>query len=164
MHLEAPASSSLAELDAFLRNTWLECCGHLSAFTIGQRRYTDVPAYDEPADDERDLDIALGDVLAEGMKFHHEYDFGSTTVLSLKVVSEWQEGAGGGGIRLLARNEPPAIPCDECGKPATSVCCECVDYENGWLCKACAMKHECGEDMLLPVVNSPRVGTCDYRG
>lgn len=24
--------------------------------------------------------------------------------------------------------------------------------------------HECGEDMLLPVVNSPRVGMCDYTG
>lgn len=32
MHLEVPAVVTLAELDTFLRWTWLECCGHLSAF------------------------------------------------------------------------------------------------------------------------------------
>ena len=164
LHVEAAASSSLAELDEFLRSTWLECCGHLSAFTIGRWRYTDVPGYDEPGDDEKDLDIELGEVLAAGMTFLHEYDFGSTTTLVLKVISEWNEGAGGSGIQLLARNDPPVIPCDACGKPATKVCCECVDEETGWLCEACARKHDCDEDLLLPVVNSPRVGTCDYRG
>jgi len=34
----------------------------------------------------------------------------------------------------------------------------------GWLCDECAPKHKCGEDMLLPVVNSPRVGKCGYTG
>jgi hypothetical protein len=32
------------------------------------------------------------------------------------------------------------------------------------LCQACAEDHECGEDMQLPVVNSPRVGVCGYAG
>jgi hypothetical protein len=45
--------------------------------------------------------------------------------------------------------EPPLISCEVCGKPATEVC---------------AGEHECGEEMLLPVVNSPRVGMCGYTG
>ena len=28
----APADASLKDLDGFLRQTWLECCGHMSAF------------------------------------------------------------------------------------------------------------------------------------
>ena len=35
MHLEATSSTTLATLDRFLWDTWLKCCGHLSAFTIG---------------------------------------------------------------------------------------------------------------------------------
>src|SRR5437773_2451376 len=40
MHLEVAAGTTLATLDHFLRDTWLECCGHLSAFTIGGVRYS----------------------------------------------------------------------------------------------------------------------------
>ncbi len=37
MHIEVPAKATLEDLDGFLRDTWLECCGHLSAFTIEGR-------------------------------------------------------------------------------------------------------------------------------
>src|SRR5260221_12199532 len=40
MHLEVVAGTTLGMLDHFLRETWLECCGHLSAFEIGGVRYT----------------------------------------------------------------------------------------------------------------------------
>ncbi|MDI6903856.1 MAG: hypothetical protein QMC77_09015, partial [Methanocellales archaeon] len=56
------------------------------------------------------------------------------------------------------------IICESCGKTATRVCTQCVWSGEGWLCDECAGKHECGEDMLLPVVNSPRVGMCGYTG
>jgi hypothetical protein len=38
MHLEVRTGITLADLDAFLRETWLECCGHMSAFQIGGQR------------------------------------------------------------------------------------------------------------------------------
>jgi len=34
-----PARATLTDLDGFLRDIWLECCGHLSAFDIGTVRY-----------------------------------------------------------------------------------------------------------------------------
>src|SRR5947209_8483079 len=40
LHLEVRAATTLYDLDAFLRRTWLECCGHLSAFDIDGRTYT----------------------------------------------------------------------------------------------------------------------------
>ena len=66
-------------------------------------------------------------------------------------------------IELLARNNMPDFRC-KCGKPATDVCTECLWEGNGFLCEKCAKSHECGEDMLLPVVNSPRMGMCGYTG
>jgi len=38
MHLEANADATLEDVDSFLRDTWLECCGHMSAFTIQKTR------------------------------------------------------------------------------------------------------------------------------
>ena len=67
-------------------------------------------------------------------------------------------------VRVLARNDAPVLPCDVCGKEATHVCTRCIYDDQGWLCDACVAEHECGEEMLLPVVNSPRVGMCGYEG
>ena len=39
MHLEVPGGVTLAGLDQFLRDIWVECCGHLSAFKIGNVTY-----------------------------------------------------------------------------------------------------------------------------
>ncbi|MBI5416950.1 hypothetical protein HZA55_03240, partial [Candidatus Poribacteria bacterium] len=49
-------------------------------------------------------------------------------------------------------------------KQATKVCSECIYDDKGWVCDDHADTHECGEDMLLPVVNSPRIGVCAYSG
>ena len=39
LHLQADANTTLKSLDGFLRKIWLECCGHLSKFTIERRSY-----------------------------------------------------------------------------------------------------------------------------
>ena len=36
--------------------------------------------------------------------------------------------------------------------------------EKEYLCDACAKEHACGEELLQPVVNSPRAGVCGYPG
>ncbi len=171
MHLEARADTPLKALDDFLRDTWLECCGHLSAFKIQGETY-ELDALEELLDDVGEeggeprlrMDVALGEVLRPGMTFSHEYDFGTTTELKLKVLSAGEERARGRSIRLLARNDPPEIPCASCGKPATQVCSQCIGDGRGWLCAGCGRTHECEEEMFLPVVNSPRVGMCAYTG
>jgi len=35
--VEARADAQLAGVDALLRDVWLECCGHMSAFRVGRR-------------------------------------------------------------------------------------------------------------------------------
>ena len=113
---------------------------------------------------EKSMRARLGKVLSPGQSCTYEYDYGTTTELRLKVISESEAETKGKAIQVLARNTPPVIPCNVCGKVSTNVCSECIYENKGWLCDECASSHECGEDMLLPVVNSPRVGMCAYSG
>ena len=161
MHLEVSGSATLKDLDRFLRKIWLECCGHLSAFTIAGVEYLSSP-YEQG---DKSMNIKLSKIICLEMEFIHEYDFGTTTRLELKVVSE-RKGRMDDNIEILARNEPPLLMCGKCGQPATQICSECIweSDEKGLLCDKCVMKHECDEDMLLPMLNSPRAGICGYVG
>lgn len=67
-------------------------------------------------------------------------------------------------LLFLARNDPPDIACVVCGKPAKKVCTECLFGGEGALCSKCTRQHECDEEMMLPLVNSPRTGMCAYAG
>jgi hypothetical protein len=162
LQVEATADATLDDLDALLRETWLECCGHLSAFRLGERRFS--PECEvEGWEDEEPTTISLGKLLAPGRELEYEYDFGSTTALTIRVAGE-RIGRPPERVAILARNDPPAITCNECGAAATRVCGQCVWGDRGWLCGRCARRHECGKESLLPVVNSPRVGVCGYEG
>lgn len=162
LHLEIPAHATLSNLDQFLRDIWLECCGHLSMFKIMGQSFLVEGLDDWWNEDDQDMSFELGQVLAPGDKFSHEYDFGTTTYLALRVVSERQGMVNKDDpVRVMARNEPPDYQCQVCGEPATCICVFC-DYT--LLCDKCIETHECGEEGLLPVVNSPRMGMCGYTG
>lgn len=164
MYLAVPTTASLKQVDSFLRTTWLECCGHLSAFTIEGQRYSVSPSSEL---DERDMKMPLARVLQVGCRFLHEYDYGSTTELGLRVIDVIEIAprlSPTRPVHLLARNEPPEFRCVECDDIAIEVCVNCSLSEDSWLCESCIESHECGEEMLLPIVNSPRVGVCAYTG
>ena len=166
MHLEVAVDTTLATLDRFLRDTWLECCGHLSVFRIGGWNYyvdaeTDGYYWDTR---QKHMQVKLEEVLSPGQTCSYEYDFGSTTELLVKVIAEDEVDMQGKAIQVLARNSLSLIPCDECGEPATSFCTQCIYEDKGYLCDVCAKNHTCGEEMLSPRVNSPRAGVCGYTG
>ncbi len=191
LHLDIRADATLEDLDDFLRRFWLECCGHLSAFTIpseepgfdpygrpdrGTRYRWEPPGgfgdddFFDGLDDafgmprEHRMDVTLAATVAPGLTFFHEYDFGSTTDLKLRVLSEHEEPTRRRNIRLLARNVPPVIPCDECGKGADWIGAYGGSYETKTICDACIEKKGYDTEHLLPVVNSPRTGVCGYVG
>jgi len=154
MHLEVAAGTTLAILDRFLRETWLECCGHLSVFRIGGFNYyvdAEMDAYWDMR--RKNMQVKLEEVLSPGQICSYEYDFGSTTELIVKVLAEQEVDMKGKAIQVLARNTLPIIPCDRCGGPATHICTQCTYKDKGCLCDTCAKSHECGEEMLLPLVN-----------
>lgn len=158
MHLELPASMTLRKLDSYLRTVWLECCGHLSAFMIGS------DAYAPTANRElgmKSMNKPIGELVGPGDWFGYDYDFGDTTTLRLGIISEREGVLGKGRVEPMAVNLPPDVRC-ACGEPAKKVCAVCQYEGEGWFCDRCAAAHPCGEEMLLPVMNSPRVGQCAY--
>lgn len=162
LHVEMKANSTLYDLDQFLRNIWLECCGHLSAFTINGVRYEDLSSQDDMflfGEKPESIKTKLNTVLDVGDKFEYEYDFGTTTYIEGKVLAS-RKGELKEKVKILARNNPYTFECEECGQQATDFCTECETM----LCEKCLEEHECGEEMALPVVNSPRMGQCAYTG
>ncbi len=154
LHLAIDGRAHLADLDAVLRDEWLECCGHLSEFFSG-------PPF---GGESLDAGVRVDRVLAPGRRLSYVYDYGSSTELTIRVIGQGApRPAGAERVRLLARNDAPEVPC-ACGRPAAHVCVECSWDGEGWLCAPCVSGHECGEEMLLPVVNSPRAGVCAYAG
>lgn len=164
LHVEIAGDAALSDLDHFLRDIWLECCGHISGFTIEKTRYSSHPMKDW---EEKGMSAGLHRILRPGMKFCYEYDSGTTTLLRLKVLSVRPGRLGKKWIRILARNNPPAIPCAFCLNPATNLCPFCLDENTGFVCDDCLDQHECGDndgDLFKPLVNSPRTGRCGYSG
>lgn len=159
LHMGVNLAAPLEALDDMLRGVWLECCGHMSQFHVGDVRYV---SHGDEGPRERGMDRTLGEALQDGATtFTYEYDFGSTTELRLRVLAVRPDRALPNPAQVLARNLAPAWPCQACGAPASLLCNQC---EKGLVCRACARKHRCGDDMLLPLANSPRAGVCGYSG
>lgn len=156
-----PKNASLALLDDFLRTTWLECCGHLSEFTIGDRHYM---SHNESGGPSQSMNKQVGQVLLPGSMCEYVYDMGSSTYLEIQVLGE-VHACPQKQVTILMQNNPPELPCESCKKPANLICSQCGNAT----CTACSKHHPCAvseEDdyMLMPLVNSPRAGVCGYEG
>mgnify|MGYP005837452079 CR=1 FL=1 len=125
MDVEIKASASLHVLDDFLRDIWLECCDHLSLFSIDGVMYEQVLDPDWGPSDSRSMRVALGKVVRVGSSFTYRYDYGTTSELWLRVLGE-RDGYLKKALRLLARNQPPVWLCSVCGQPATQIDTECA--------------------------------------
>lgn len=157
LHLEMNGNATLKLLDAYLRAIWLECCGHLSRFSVGGWGGGEIS-----------MGRQSQRIFSPGVELTHIYDFGTSSETLIKLVDVRQgKPLTRHPIFLMARNKMPEIACAECGQPATHYCVECL-IENGeftGLCDKHAAEHphdEYGEPM--PLVNSPRVGMCGYEG
>ncbi len=155
LHVLINDFSKMEILDSFLRDIWLECCGHMSDFHC---KTADIS-----------MNQRIKDVFPDKEKIMYDYDFGTTTRLNLKVLHHYDINMKD-HLTLLSRNEPLELICTKCEKePAIHICTECSYDEYMYLCKKCSKKHEktC-EDFndyaCMPVVNSPRMGDCGYMG
>lgn len=164
LDVEVSASATLDDLDGFLRGIWLECCGHLSEFSIGpQEDHDDFDPFRPRRKRKQPTLEALG--LGAGDRFDYTYDFGSSTELKLTVQArEPVTTTARDTVRLLARNLPPELGCHECGAPARWAHSWEYDDLTGQPTLYCDRHGEQTRDEQLPVVNSPRMGVCAYEG
>ena len=114
LHLEVRADARLDTLDTFLRNIWLECCGHMSQFCINGEDYVSDAARELGA---RSMNVPLEKVLAPGMTCTY------STTLALPQSSNcgcWLNASGQGSARpCRCWRETPVFPCVVCGQEAT---------------------------------------------
>lgn len=158
LDLEICGSATLKDLDKYLRIIWLECCGHLSRFSIGDWQGGEIPK-------SRRID----EIFEPKVNLLHIYDFGTSSMTRIKMV-----GMRGGKlstshpIALMMRNVIPEHKCMECKKLAIWLCIECLIEKNVWRtsCDAHVGIHTHNNDYGEPVrlVNSPRMGMCGYDG
>jgi Predicted metal-binding protein related to the C-terminal domain of SecA len=100
IYVSIDAKLQLQHLDKFIRDIWVECCGHLSAF------YIDEEIYHDNSDEQYEMNFYLKDLLNINKKFEYEYDFGSTTYLTLEVVDIIQVPNEFSQMEVIARNNP----------------------------------------------------------
>ena len=157
LDLEMPGSATLQDLDQYLRAIWMECCGHLSQFSVGGW-----------SGDQISMKARIDRILQPSAELVHIYDFGdSSETVVISVAIRDGRPTTSHPIALMARNNPPEFSCMECERPAASLCIECVyeDDTQGTLCQHHKKTHPhkaYGDP--LPVVNSPRMGMCGYDG
>ena len=167
LHLEMRGNATLDDLDYYLRAIWLECCGHLSAFEIGDVRYTQIFYDGMNIGEERAMDVRVSGLFEPGIEIPYEHDFGTTSELVIKVIDQRTgKPTTSHPIVLMARNkfEPP--PCMECDEPATHLCAECLQEREDGRCELCdehAQVHV-HDEYIMRLVNSPRTGMCGYDG
>jgi hypothetical protein len=157
LHLEMKGTATLQDLDRYLRSIWLECCGHLSQFSVGGWR-----------GDEISMGRNIGRVFDSGVELTHIYDFGTSSETLINAVDVRRgQPLSKNPIYLMARNKMPESICAECDREAGWYCVECLIEEDKWvtLCDEHVEKHphnDYGEPLAL--ANSPRVGMCGYDG
>lgn len=163
--VEIKETATLGDLDVFLRNIWLECCGHLSAFYIGGECYE---SYVDPdpfwGRRSMGMNYKLKTVFQKNMAIGYQYDFGSTTELVIEVKDYRSGYDRKEKIVILSRNNPETFLCRECKEKAVYVVPRFAYDGNPFLCEKCSELEEYEEEYMLRVCNSPRMGVCGYDG
>ena len=168
LFIELSDNCTLSNLDSFLRDTWLECCGHLSSFTIDNTTYES--QIDRHMTDSNNMRIKLNKILQKDMTFEYIYDYGGSTELTVKVISSTPSIINKGNklIKISSRNDEIQFKCITCKKEkAIDICSVCFWEEGRTLssfCDKCILHHKCGKEMALPIANSPRCEVCGYTG
>lgn len=158
LDLEIRGSAKIKDLDYYLREIWLECCGHLSEFSAGGWGSAKIA-----------MTKKVGEVFDKYAEITHIYDFGSESQTAVKFISKRQgKPLSKYPIELMARNLTPEVTCRECKEVAKWLCLECL-YETeigGLICQKHYKNHKSHDNYgdVLELINSPRLGTCGYEG
>ncbi len=188
MELGVRRDANLREQDQFLPAVWLECCGHLSHFTVNGVEYSvmlPMPGENRDFEPESEREAnwrhkgrSINAAVPPLTTFHHEFDYGSTAELELEYVAVFGE---------LIQKVSPMQPwpgtnlrkgaCAADDRRTGKLAPQCNDYEysdeelyvdQGMLCEAdldpITFCEDCApvEGDFIPLANSPWFGVNCY--
>ena len=132
-----PKNATLRDIDEFLKEHWLECCGHLSTFDSKQALFVSDGFEDGFAGGTNpSFDHRAAWAIPPDSDAHYEYDMGSTTCVSIRVqpapdgAQDWLAQHGIDAGDPILQNLMPES-CDDCGQEATHF------REDKTLCAGC---------------------------
>ena len=192
MLLAARPSTSLRNLDQFLRDQWLECCGHMSHFEIGLTRYcagmlesgdTQILDTDTVDAEDRHMAYTLAETLELGERARHVFDYDNITevdfecvttldalydVLAERLIASQGTAEHDADFIIVARNLPLAT-CFTCGATArwryhTDPYVPVPPEDGGPIVDRPYFCDDCSPDdlPLIALRNSPRAGVSCY--
>jgi hypothetical protein len=159
-------SVTLRDIDLFLKNHWVECCGHMTLMKIMDVEFTynTERKYNGQNNGEFTMKTPLSCINAlDTYRLVYWYDMGSTTEIYIETVEKLQPNESNmsattksysqsTSIEIIHENSPYEYKCDSCGDPAVFI----EEYEPK--CKSCIKDME----LALSICNSPRMGICGY--
>jgi len=136
--------TTFATIDNYLRNKWLNCCGHLSNFECEKKQISKRATFKTYADK---------DII-------YEYDMGSTTTIYMQksiLIKSDKEPLKTTYLHNVLQNDPFKFNCKICDKPAS--------YHDGVYQFVCETHKDKADNYLLTqIVNSPRMGERCFDG
>lgn len=175
IYVSAPSNLSLRDLDIYLRAFWLQCCSHMSCFTGNDGKEYFPHLFSNitfPNFENHFLmsNYSIEDFFGNNTTSYYSFDFGDTTKLQITVIEQINNAPKQRFI-LLIQNEQPNYYCDLCSEQLIITYCDnceksfCEKCNQEYHGKAEANKMNCDpQTSCLPIINSPRVGKCGYRG
>jgi len=149
----AGPKTTLSDLDRLIKDVWVSCCGHLSAFSIGNISFN--------SDGEGEgMDVYVKDVMYPGDTCKYRYDFGSSTILTVIALRRVKISPPGDGLVLLGQNCKLHRKCSVCGTEATTYYQKQWDEKPSFLCDSCSESSPLDSEWLYGIGNSPRNGIC----
>ncbi|MBN1167848.1 MAG: hypothetical protein JXA44_12070 [Methanospirillaceae archaeon] len=151
--LLASPDATLADLDHLIRDVWVECCDHLSSFSIG------ICSFSSHREDEG-MNIYIRDVLLPGEDGTYRYDYGSPTRLRISILSPTHYYPKDRQLVLLGQNTKAKHRCKICKADAAYAYKKRYDERTQYYCQKCLDLQLIDSDYCWYAGNSPRAGVC----
>lgn len=143
IYMSIDANLQLEHFDKFIRDIWVECCSHSSAFYINKKEYG------SKSDGQYKMNFHLKDILSVNQKFEYKYDFDSTTCLVLEVVDTIKVSEDFNQIEIIARNNEENNGEAECCNSPRDGMCKYKGNKNGGVSYLPQNTKECNDSSLI---------------
>lgn len=155
LYLAVSDSARLSDIASVLSDIWLGN-EHDSSFIFNKKTVSSL-------DSGVDFTMRVGEIFEEDGNCTYLYNISTPTLLKLTLKGMISYKPPNGIICVIARNSSPDYDCDICGNPAFFFCdTYYIEKKKPLLCQDCLQVHDCTDDTIHVIANSPHSGIEGY--